>query len=542
MVTVARPPCDEGVIRSEPCAQAAQPARQPWILAATILGSSMAFIDGTVVNVALPALQQDLHATASDLLWVVEAYALFLSALILVGGALGDHLGRRRVFGAGVALFTLASIWCGLAPSVAQLVVARAVQGVGGALLVPGSLALISASFDQDHRGQAIGTWSGFTTITSAAGPVFGGWLVQHASWRWVFFLNVPLAVLTLLLLLRVPESRDEVARGGLDWWGAGLVTLGLGAVVYGFIEAGTLGLGQPMVLASLAIGVVALGIFVAVEARSPAPMVPLGLFRSRTFSGTNLLTLLLYGALGGALYFLPFNLQQVQGYSPTAAGAALLPFTAVMFLLSRWAGGLIPRYGATLPLTVGPVIAAAGFFLFTLPGIGGSYWTTYFPAVLVLAVGMAITVAPLTTAVMGSVPSNRAGVASGINNAVARTAGLLAIAVLGVVVVAAFDGGLNSRLDALQPPAAVRQDLEQQRTRLAGAQIPPGVHGAERVALRRAIDEAFVDGFRAAMFIGAGLALASAVSAAVLVEGRPKRGADPAGIPQRKESVTSVK
>ena len=303
MVTVARPPCDEGVIRSRPCA-AAVPARLGrWILAATILGSSLAFIDGTVVNVALPALQRDLHATAADLLWVIEAYSLFLSALILVGGSLGDHLGRRRIFAAGVALFTLASVGCGLAPGVTSLVVARAVQGVGAALLVPGSLAIISASFDEDHRGQAIGTWSGFTTITSALGPVLGGWLIQHVSWRAVFFINVPLGALTLALLLwRVPESRDEEVSGRLDWWGALLATLGLAAVVYGFIASGTLGLGHRLVVASLAAGAVALGLFVAVEARSRAPMLPLSLFRSRTFSGTNLLKLLLYGALGGTL------------------------------------------------------------------------------------------------------------------------------------------------------------------------------------------------------------------------------------------------
>ena len=525
MVAIARPPCDEGVIRSRPCA-AAVPARQGrWILAATILGSSLAFIDGTVVNVALPALQRDLHATAADLLWVIEAYSLFLSALILVGGSLGDHLGRRRIFAAGVALFTLASVWCGLAPSVTQLVVARAVQGVGGALLVPGSLAIISASFDEDHRGQAIGTWSGFTTISGALGPVLGGWLIQHVSWRAVFFINVPLGALTVALLLwHVPESRDEEVSGGLDWWGALLVTLGLGGVIFGFIESGTLGLGHPLVVASLAAGAVALSLFVAVEARSRAPMLPLSLFRSRTFSGTNLLTLLLYGALGGTLYFLPLNLQQVQGYSATAAGAALLPFTAIMFALSRWAGGLVTRYGAKRPLTIGPVIASAGFVLFTLPGIGGSYWTTYFPAVVVMAVGMAITVVPLTTAVMGSVAASHAGVASGINNAVSRTAGLLAIAVMGLVVVSTFNRSLDGRLAALHPPAAARQALDSQRTKLAGAQIPTSVHGATRRALQRAVAESFVSGFRAAMLIGAALALAGAVSAATLIEGRAPR------------------
>ena len=527
MVTIARPPCDEGVIRSQPCTAAVPARRGRWILAATILGSSLAFIDGTVVNVALPALQRDLHATAADLLWVIEAYSLFLSALILVGGSLGDHLGRRRIFAAGVALFTLASVWCGLAPGVTQLVVARAVQGVGAALLVPGSLAIIGASFDEDHRGPAIGTWSGLTTITSALGPVLGGWLVQHVSWRAVFFINVPLGALTVALLLwRVPESRDEEASGGLDWWGALLATLGLGGVVFGFIASGTSGLGHPLVVASLAAGVVGLGLFIAVEARSRAPMLPLSLFRSRTFSGTNLLTLLLYGALGGTLYFLPLNLQQVQGYSATAAGAALLPFTAIVFALSRWAGGLVKRYGAKRPLTIGPVITAAGFVLFTLPDIGGSYWTTYFPAVVVMAAGMAITVAPLTTAVMGAVAASHAGIASGINNAVARTAGLLAIAVLGIVMVSTFNRSLDGRLAVLHPPAAARQALDNQRTKLAGAQLPASVRGTTRRALQRAVAESFVSGFRVAMLIGAALALAGAVSAATLIEGRAPRAA----------------
>jgi EmrB/QacA subfamily drug resistance transporter len=498
----------------------ATPEQRPWILAATILGSSLAFIDGTVVNVALPSLQRDFHAAAADLLWVVEAYALFLAALILVGGSLGDRLGRRRIFAAGIALFTLASIWCGLAPSITQLVVARAVQGIGGAMLVPGSLAVISATFDDDHRGAAIGTWSAFTTITSALGPVLGGWLVQYASWRWVFFINVPLAALTLLLLLtRVPESRNTEITSGIDWPGAALVTLGLGAVVYGLIEAGPLGLGAPVVVGSLALGVVALALFVPVEARTAEAMLPLRLFRSRTFSGTNLLTLLLYGALGGALYFLPFNLQQAQGYSATASGAALLPFTALMFTLSRWAGGAVRRIGARPPLTVGPLITACGFVLFTRPDIGGNYWNTFFPAVVVLALGMSITVAPLTTAVMGSVPSTYSGVASGVNNAVARTAGLLAIAVLGLAVQGTFNTTLDSKLAALHPPVAIRQTLERERTQLAGARVPAGVQGPLRGSLQRAIGESFVAGFRVAMLIGAGLAVAGAVSAAALVE-----------------------
>ncbi|HET9919024.1 MAG TPA: MFS transporter [Ktedonobacteraceae bacterium] len=530
MVNFVKSPCDEGVIRSAPDTMPSAPHVGVWVLVATILGSSIAFIDGSVVTVALPVIQRDLNATATDVQWIVEAYSLFLAALILVGGTLGDHFGRRRIFAMGIAVFILASIWCGLSPNVLQLIIARAVQGIGGALLVPGSLAIISASFSDEQRGRAIGTWSGFTSITSVVGPVLGGVLVQYASWRWVFFLNVPLAAVVLgVLFWRVPESRDEDATGGLDWAGTVLVTLGLGALVYGLIQAGSLGFGSPMVLGALVLGSVALGAFLLVEARISAPMVPLTLFRSPTFSGTNLLTLLLYGALSGVTFFFPFDLIQVQGYSPTFAGAAFVPFILIMFLLSRWAGGLVHRYGAKLPLVVGPVITAIGFALFALPGIGsgaGSYWTTFFPAVVVMGVGMTITVAPLTTAVMGAVEQRHAGIASGINNAVSRTAGLLAIAVLGIVVFSVFTSSLDSHLATLHLSPAVQHLIEIQRTRLAGIEIPTHVSGEVQVALKRAIGESFVSSFRLVSLICAGLALASALSAWWLVEGKKPEGA----------------
>ncbi len=525
MTMQIKSPCDEGVMHAAPPpTHQSKPAAGAgvWILVATILGSSLSFIDGTVVNVALPVLQRDLRASGADVQWVIEAYSLFLASLILVGGALGDRLGRRRIFVTGIVLFTLASVGCGLAPTILVLIVARAAQGIGGALLVPGSLAIISASFEPAQRGKAIGTWAGFTTITSALGPVLGGWLVESTSWRWVFFINVPLAALTLLMTFwHVPESRDEQASGRLDWPGAALATLGLGALVYGLIESSTLGLGDPQVLAALAIGVLGLVAFVVVEARSASPMVRLSLFCSRNFSGANLLTLLLYGGLGGAFYFLPFNLQQVQGYSPAAAGAALLPLPILVFSLSRWAGGLIHRYGAKLPLVIGPIIAAIGFVLFTLPGIGGSYWLTYFPAVVVLSLGMAMVIAPLTTTVMNSVEAEHAGVASGVNNAVSRTAGLIAIAVLNLVVVFIFNSALDSQLAKLSIPVAVRQALDAQRSQLAAAQAPSGGGAALQQTLQHAIDTAFVSGFRVAMLTGAALALASAVAAALLIAGK---------------------
>jgi EmrB/QacA subfamily drug resistance transporter len=493
------------------------------VLAATILGSSMAIIDGTVVNVALPGLQNDLGATVAEVQWVVEAYALFLAALLLVGGSLGDHYGRRRVYAAGVGLFVLASVWCGLAPNITQLIIARGAQGVGAALLVPGSLAIISASFSEADRGRAIGTWSGFSAVTAATGPVIGGWLIEHVSWRAVFFINVPLGVVVIILVSRhVQESRDrEAAARGLDWPGAGLITAGLGALVYGLIESSGVGFARPAVLAALIGGTLALLLFLLVEARVRNPMVPLSLFRSKNFSGANLLTLLLYSALSATFFFLPLNLIQVQNYSATAAGAALLPFILLMFLLSRWSGGLIKRHGAKLPLVVGPIIAALGLALFARPGVGGSYWTTFFPAVVVLGLGMATSVAPLTTTVMNALEGDHAGVASGINNAVSRAAGLLSIAVLGVVMLSAFNRQLDRRLSNLEMTPAVRRSLDEQRGKLAGAQVPEGVEAAGRAALKGAINEAFVSGFRVVIMVAVGLALLSAASAWLLIEGK---------------------
>ena len=482
-----------------------------WVLVATILGSSMVFIDGTVVNVALPALQAGLNATVTDVQWVVESYALFLEALLLVGGSLGDLYGRRRVFTIGTVLFAGASCWCGLATSVGELIVARGVQGVGGALLVPGSLALISSSFCEEERGRAIGTWSGATAMTTAFGPVLGGWLIQHLSWRWAFFINLPLAALVVLVtVLRVPESRDEGVEPRLDWWGAVLATVGLCGVTFALIEAG--GGGTRVWVAGVA-GMSALVGFVVVERRSAAPMLPLELFRSKTFSGANLLTLLLYAALNGVFFFLPLDLIEVQHYSPTEAGAALLPAILLIFLLSRWSGGLIVRYGAKLPLMVGPMIAAVGFALFTRAGGMGSYWSRVFPAVVVLGIGMAVSVAPLTTAVMSSVDQGRTGVASGVNNAVSRVGGLLSIAVMGVVFSVVFDRQLDRGLDGLSISVAERQQVEAQREKRAAAQT-------DDARVRRLLDASFVEGYDVVLWVAAGLSVASALSAGWLIGG----------------------
>jgi EmrB/QacA subfamily drug resistance transporter len=521
MTNILKPPCDEGVIRFT-AEDSSRPVRTGvWVLIATILGSSMAFIDGTVVNVALPVLQRELRATVVDVQWVVEAYALFLSALILVGGALGDHFGHKRVFALGVALFTGASVLCGLSPNVKLLIMARALQGIGGALLIPGSLAIISASFDSAQRGQAIGTWSGFTAITSAIGPVLGGWLVEHAGWRWVFFVNVPLAAIVFGVLFRVPESRSEKEKcRALDGWGTLFVTVGLGGIVYGLIEAGNSGFAQTKTLAALLVGVIALAAFLLAEMRGRSPMLPLNLFRSATFSGTNLLTFLLYGALGAALFFVPFNLIGVQGYSPTAAGASNLPLILIIFFLSRWSGGLVARYGAKRPLIIGPMIAAVGFALFAWPGIGGSYWTTFFPAFVVLGIGMAISVAPLTTTVMGSVDAQHAGIASGINNSIARTAGLLAIAVLGLAALTFFSSHLQNHVATLHLPAEIGNRVMAQKNKLLNIDLPGGLSLETAASVKRAIAESFVASFRVLMGMAALLALASSFCALLLIDG----------------------
>src|SRR3989442_849538 len=513
-----RPPCDEAVIRSVDAGSPCRAEARGWILAATILGSSMAFIDSTVVNVALPALQASFQATVVDVQWVVEVYGLFLAALILVGGSLGDLLGRRLIFIVGVAVFALASAGCGVASNIQQLIFARGIQGVGAALLVPGSLAIISTSFDEQSRGQAIGTWSGFTAITTAVGPVLGGWLVEHASWRWVFFINLPFAAAVIAISLwRVPESRNPTG-GHVDWIGALVVTLGLGGLVNGFIESVNLGWSHPLVFGSLIVGCTCLIVFVFVEASVTSPMVPLALFASPSFSGANLLTLFLYAAIGIFFFLFPLNLIQVQGYSATAAGAAALPLILLIFLLSRWSGGLVAHYGPRVPLIVGPLIAAWGFVLFAVPSVGGSYWKSFFVAVVVLGFGMAITVAPLTTVVMNSVGQDRVGAASGINNAVARVAGVLAIAVLGIVMVNAFRARLDSKLANFSLPPRTLHEIHTNEIKLAGMSIPAGLDPGTNASIKTLLSQAFVYGFRVIMFACAVLSVSSAAMAWLMI------------------------
>jgi EmrB/QacA subfamily drug resistance transporter len=403
-----------------------------WVLLATVLGSAVVMLDGTVVNVALPVIGRDLDAGVDGLQWTISGYLVTLASLILLGGSLGDRFGRRRVFVIGVSWFAAASLLCGLAPDLQLLIAARVLQGIGGALLTPGSLAILQASFHPDDRAQAIGAWSGLGGIASAVGPFLGGWLIQAVSWRLIFLLNLPLALAVVLVAVRhVPETSDADSAGQLDWPGAVLAVLGLSGTTFALIEAPTAGMGSPLILAAAVVGAVCLVGFVVVEARSRQPMLPLSLFKSRQFTGANLVTLAVYGAFGGVFFLLIVPLQQVLGYSPVQAGIATLPITLLMLLLSARAGKLAQRIGPRIPLSLGPIMAAAGIALMARIDAGGAYVLDVLPAMIVFGGGISLTVAPLTATVMGAVESSHAGVASAVNNAVARAAGLIAVALL---------------------------------------------------------------------------------------------------------------
>ncbi|HET9343642.1 MAG TPA: MFS transporter [Candidatus Eremiobacteraceae bacterium] len=484
------------------------------VLVATILGSSMVFIDGTAVNVVLPVLQTDLHANAVQLQWVVVGYSLFLSSLILAGGSLGDHYGRRKMFVIGTVVFAAASIACGFAPNAAALIIARCIQGIGSAMLTPGSLALIGANFDEQSRGKAIGTWSSATAVMAALGPGLGGFLAQHVSWRSIFFINVPLAIGVVIIALRaVPESRDHERVHHLDWLGAFACTAGLGLIAYGLTFAST---------TWTIVGVILLGAFVVIEARSKSPLVPLDLFRSPTFSAVNALTLLLYGGLAGVTFFLPFEMIQVDGYTPTAAGFAFLPFIAIIFTLSPIAGALMPKIGARVMLVVGPLVVAAGFVLLGLAGGHIDYWTAYLPAIVVIGIGMGFTVAPLTTTAIDAADADQMGVASGVNNAVSRVAGMLAIAGLGALVLSLFSNDLQRELKAVGVPPSVASAVMAQRASLAATTAPADSDAATKALVHRAVDGAYLAAYRIVMFACAGLAAAGAL--VVVVSVAPRR------------------
>ncbi|WP_051899185.1 MFS transporter [Sciscionella sediminilitoris] len=451
-----------------------------WVLAATIAGSGLAMLDGTVVNIALESIGREFHASFGALQWTVNAYTLTLAALILLGGSLGDRYGRRRVFLIGVAVFTAASVLCAFSPNAGLLIAARAVQGIGGALLTPGSLAIISSSFEGQDRARAVGAWSGLGGIAGAVGPFLGGWLVEW-DWRAVFLINVPIAALIIVLTLRhVPETVNTQAPRGIDVAGAVLTALGLAGVTYALTSAGSGG--SVAVLVCAALGVVALVAFLAVEHRTSHPLVPLNIFRDRTFSATNLVTLLVYGALGVFFFLLVLELQTVSGFSPLAAGTSMLPVTALMLLLSARSGALAARIGPRIQMTVGPLIAACGFLLCLRIGPEARYLTDVLPAVVVLGLGLSATVAPLTSTALATAPDRLAGTASGVNNAIARSAGLLAVAVI------------------------------------------PAVTGITRSYTDPAL---FNSGYHMAMLISAGLLVLAGLISALLVPGRLPRSRD---------------
>ena len=488
-----------------------------WVLVAAIVASSMAMIDATAVNVALPMMQRGFNASAANLQWVIESYALFLSAFILLGGALGDKLGRRAVFAAGVVIFTLASVACAAAQTIEQLIIFRCMQGLGAALVVPGSLSLISAAYtDGAARGRAIGTWSGFGFITTAIGPLLGGWLAQAFTWRYVFIINVPLAAIVFYLAAaKIAESRDPNAEGPLDIAGSVLAVVGLGVLVFGLISLQSIA--DAMTIGASILGVLVLALFVFVESKAVSPILPLSVFASRQFSVANLYTLLLYAALGGSLYYVPFVLINVHRYTPLQAGAALLPMILISAALSRYAGGLVAKTGPKPPLVFGALVVALGFLAYARVGTGGTYWTTFFPAICILGIGIVSFVAPLTTTVMNALSTAYAGVASGINNAVARTAGLLAIAVFGIVLTSAFNAHFNRALESASLSGPSLRMASRDRAILVGGHMPSQTPRADRARLQRIVDDSFQLGFRAAMLVSAGLCAASALCALLL-------------------------
>jgi EmrB/QacA subfamily drug resistance transporter len=516
-------PCEEGVIQSTPLAINRPADAKPWVLLAAILASSVANIDESIVNVALPAIETDLVTSAMVVQWLVNAYTLCLSALLLVGGATGDQFGRRRFFIVGISIFAVASLWCGLAPSLTQLILARGAQGAGAALLLPCSLALIGATFDETERGKAIGTWAGFSAVATAIAPLLGGWIVDHFSWRWIFLVNPLIALPTIWIAYRhVPESRDPDAKPGLDWRGTILVLLGLGSLAYGLIASPVSGWRDPIVLVSLTGGLMLLIGFLYEERRSRTPILPLSLFESRTFSAVNLLTLLLYAAMGGVFFFLPFALIQVHGYPATLAGTAFLPFTIIMAALSRWAGGLLDQFGARLPLVIGPAIAALGIGLMGLMVESGSYWE-FLVSIAILGFGMVVTVAPLTATVIDAVPAHETGVASGINNAVASVANLLAIAILGAIALSILDHALTWNLQNPTLSEGVKHAIQAARGQLVIEPALTNLQGSDRVNAELILRASLAESTRWVMLIAAAIALGGAAAGTLIP--RPTRG-----------------
>jgi EmrB/QacA subfamily drug resistance transporter len=488
-----------------------------WVLLATILASSIAYIDESIVNIALPAIETDLRTSAIVIQWIANAYMLSVSALLLVGGAAGDRFGRRRFLIVGISIFAAASLWCALAPNLTQLILARAVQGAGAAVLLPCSLALIGATFNQTERGRAIGTWAASSAVATAIAPLLGGWIVDHFSWRWIFLVNPLIALPTIwIAYYHVPESRDPDAKPGLDWQGTILFFLGLGGLAYGLIASPRSGWHDPVVLVSITGGLVLLIAFVYAEHRSRTPILPLSLFQSRTFSAVNLLTLLLYGALNGVFFFLPFALIQVHGYPATLAGTAFLPFTIIMAVLSRWAGGLLNQFGARLPLIIGPAIAALGMGVIGLTVTNGSY-REFLGSIAILGFGMVVTVAPLTATVIDAVPANQTGVASGISDTVASVGSLLAVAILSAIALSILNHELTQNLQNPALSEGVKHAIQAARGQLVIEPALTPLQGADRASAESILKASLAQSIKWAMLIAAATALTGAAAGALI-------------------------
>jgi EmrB/QacA subfamily drug resistance transporter len=519
-------------VRSRGSVRPVSPHSKRLTLVACILGSAIVFIDATVVNVALPAIRDDLDAGLATQQWVVEAYLLTLGSLLLLGGSLGDLFGRRRIFALGVAAFAATSLLCAVAPTAEMLVAARALQGVAGALLVPGTLAVIVATFDESERGQAIGTWTAWTGVSTIVGPLAGGALVDLASWRWIFAVGlVPMVVTLVLVRVALPPDLDETSNRHVDWIGAVLCTLGLAGPVFALIEQPRYGWEDPVVALPLALGPVLLVMFVLHERRSPDPMLPLRLFRERNFGVGNLATLGIYAGLGSATFLLPVFLQQVAGWDAIEAGLSLLPVTVIMFLLSSRFGSLADRLGPHLFMGAGPIVAGAGLFLLVRLDADAGYAGEVLPAIAVFGVGLALTVAPLTATVLAGVDEHYAGIASGVNNAVARVAGLVAIAGVGAAVAAQFGSTLDERLARVRMDSNARAAVAEAKTRPMALDAVERVRGPERPVLVSAVEEASVDAFRGGVVISALIVVLGGIVSIVGIR-NPRRPVNAEGCP----------
>jgi EmrB/QacA subfamily drug resistance transporter len=489
-----------------------------WIMVSCILASSMAFIDGTALNVVLPALQKSLNASGTDLFWILNAYLLMLAALILIGGSLGDQLGRKKVFMAGIFIFISGSALCGFAPDVILLVAFRMLQGIGGALMIPGSLSLISSSINANERGRAIGTWSAFTTVVTMGGPVLGGAFADAGLWRYIFFINIPIGLAALFILAKwVNESKDDSPEHRLDYPGAIAIAAGLGLLTFGFLRIPAVGWHSYEAYGSVILGLLMLVAFIVIEKTSKHPMMPLSLFTNLTFTGANLLTFFLYAGLGAGMLFMGLNMVQIQGYSQLQSGLTFLPFTVLMISIARFAGSLADKHGPRLFLILGPAITGVGLLMLSFikqTGGAADYWTTFFPGVVVFGFGMSVTVAPLTAAVMGSVSDHFSGTASGVNNAMSRISGVFANAVFGALAVLFFAGALQNELKSLPLNANKQQVVMAQVVNLGNAHAPANIPVKYKAQIETAYHQSFIAAYAKIMRISAGLAFLGAIMA----------------------------